>query len=301
MLHHSSLSHALSRRGKVVNAITIDVEDWFHVSRFSSIIDKSHWPYMESRVVGNIHRILRLLRNYNVKATFFILAWIAEHHPEIVWDIKKGGHEIGTHGYSHSLIYEQSREEFSYDLIKSLNVLKIILGNSVISYRAPSFSINPQTLWAFEVLKENGIEIDSSLFPIHHDLYGEFISPTIFFKIPVHNNGYIIECPVATVPIANRNFPIAGGGYLRMFPIWIIERGIRSLNKKGISAVVYFHPWEMDTGLPRIAAGWKDRLLHYNNIDSTEKKLVRLLSKFTFSTLKDVVSSNEIIEIWPRW
>ena len=191
-----------------------------------------------------------------LKATFFILAWVAENFPELVWTIHKNGHEIGSHGSSHKLIYEQTPEEFSEDLKNSLQILRDIVGPEVVSYRAPSFSINLQTLWIFEILEANGVQIDSSFFfPVKHDIYGGIMSPAEFFKIPVKSHGNVIECPLATVTVAGKNFPIAGGGYLRMLPLWVIDKGIKSLNQNGRAAVIYFHPWELDPFQPSSCSG----------------------------------------------
>ncbi|NIA29605.1 MAG: DUF3473 domain-containing protein [Actinobacteria bacterium] len=285
----------------MLNAMTIDVEDWFHVSRFRKKIHVSEWPALESRVSQNVSRILKLLEEYNVKATFFILAWVAEHQPDVVRAIQDYGHEIGTHGYGHQLIYEQTQEEFDEDLQKSVEILENISGVKVSSYRAPSFSINLKSLWAFEVLKKSGIDIDSSFFPVKHDLYGGIQSPSEFFRVPVNGSGTLVECPLATVSMGNKNFPIAGGGYLRMFPLWMIEKGIRAINQSGRPAVIYFHPWELDELQPRVHAGAVDQFLHYNNIDQTEKKLYSLLQKFEFSTLSNVIASTKITKTWPRW
>jgi polysaccharide deacetylase family protein (PEP-CTERM system associated) len=285
----------------ILNALTIDVEDWFQVSRFRRHIREKDWPDLPCRVVENVCHILKLFDEYHVKATFFVLGWVAERYPELVRTIKMHGHDIGTHGYGHHLIYEQSPKEFTEDLQKSLRLLRDIVGPEVVCYRAPSYSIGRNTLWVFEILKDHGIEVDSSLFPVNHDLYGGLKSPRQIFRIPVNGKGYLLECPLATMSVAGRNFPIAGGGYLRLFPLWVIEQGIRQLNRAGISAVFYLHPWEMDCLQPRVPVGLWDRLRHYGNINRTEEKLCRLLEKFRFSTLQKVVADCDIIPVWPRW
>ena len=286
---------------RVKNAITVDVEEWFHVSRFRKHIRPQDWPSFESRVVENVRRVLALFRRYQIKGTFFILGWVAERHPEVVEAIMEDGHEIATHGYGHQLIYEQTPAEFAADLKKSLEILEGIVHHPIRSYRAPSFSINYNSLWAFEVLHRHGIQVDSSFFPVSHDLYGGIQVPTEFFTVPVNGTGTITECPLATATFGQKTFPIAGGGYLRMFPLWIIERGIRDINKKGRGVVIYFHPWELDFYQPRFSAGKVDRFLHYNNIDQTEKKLEALLQKFSFTTLEQVRAATKIKKIWPRW
>lgn len=284
----------------MVNAITVDVEDWFHVSRFRDLIKPSDWPKLESRVANNVTQVLDIFDEFEVKGTFFILAWVAQYFPELVWMIHERGHEIGSHGYSHQLIYDQSRDEFDADLKASLRLLKDILGYDVRSYRAPSFSINKKSLWVFDVLVRNGIAIDSSMFPVNHDLYGGLDTPAEFYRIPVQDFS-LIECPPATIPLAGKNFPIGGGGYFRLFPMWLIEKSLNSLNEKGTPAVIYFHPWEIDFNQPRLPAGRVNSFLHYNNIEFMTQKLRHLFSRFSFSTLGQVVNSAPITLTWPKW
>lgn len=285
----------------MLNALTIDVEDWFHVSRFRKQIREEQWATLECHVVENVCHLLKIFEEYQVKATFFVLGWVAEHYPDLVRTIKAYGHEIGSHGYRHRLIYEQTPREFAEDLKKSLRLLRDLVGPEVVCYRAPSYSISVNTLWVFDILKDNGIELDSSLFPVNHDLYGGLKSPRQIFKIPLNGRGHLLECPLATMKVLGRNFPIAGGGYLRLFPLWVIEQGIHQLNRAGIAATVYLHPWELDYAQPRVAVGWRDRLLHYRNLELTEEKLCALLKKFHFSTLQNVVASSDLIPVWPRW
>ncbi len=285
----------------MLNAITIDVEEWFHVSRFRKHIKPQDWGTLESRVVPSVARVLRLLSEHNVKATFFILAWVAEQHPQIVQMIENQGHDIGTHGYAHQLVYDLGEKEFAADLDKSLKILRDLATVPVESYRAPSFSINGKSLWAFKILKDHGVNVDSSFFPVKHDLYGGVQSPKEFFYVPLNGSGTILECPLATRQVADRAFPIAGGGYLRMFPLWFLENSIRVINQSGRPAVIYFHPWEIDEVQPRVPAKLVDRFLHYNNIDQTEKKLHALLKKFSFSTLNDVINQTPVEKEWPEW
>ena len=285
----------------MLNAITINVEEWFHVSRFRKHIDPADWGSLESRVLPSVARVLQLLKQHEVRATFFILAWVAEQHPQIVKMIEENGHDIGTHGYAHQLVYDLGPKEFQADLAKSLKILRDIATVSIDSYRAPSFSINTKSLWAFEILKDHDVHIDSSFFPVKHDLYGGVPSPKEFFYVPVNGSGTVLECPLATRQVADRAFPIAGGGYLRMFPLWFLENSIKVINQSGQPAVIYFHPWEIDEFQPRVPAKFMDRFLHYNNIDQTEKKLHALLDKFSFSTLKDVVKQTIVKKEWPEW
>ncbi|MBN1464821.1 DUF3473 domain-containing protein [candidate division KSB1 bacterium] len=285
----------------MLNAITIDVEEWFHVSRFRKQIKRDEWPNLESRVLPSVARVLTILQNFNIRATFFILGWIAERHPEVVRMIEERGHDIGTHGYGHQLVYDMSPKEFEQDLSLSLKLLRDVATVPIHSYRAPSFSINYNSLWAFEILKDHGIDVDSSLFPVKHDLYGGIQSPKEFFYVSLNGSGNLVECPLATRRVADRSFPIAGGGYLRMFPLWFLEKSIKVINDAGRPAVIYFHPWEIDQFQPRVPAKMMDRFLHYNNIDQTEEKLCALLAKFPFSKLQDVIDKTTIDKTWPEW
>lgn len=275
------------------NALTIDVEEWFHVSRFRNVIKPGDWPELESRVVQNVCYLLKLLREHEVRATFFVLGWIAERRPELVYTIAQCGHEIGSHSYAHQLVYEQTREEFTEDLQKSLHVLRGVVGSEVKCYRAPSYSISSRNLWVFETLHDNGITIDSSLFPIKHDLYGVSDSPTGIFEVSLNGKGSLIECPLSTVSVAGKNFPVAGGGYLRLFPLWVISKGIARLNRAEQPAIIYVHPWELDPLQPRIAVSFFDRVRHYANLETTAGKLRTLLRTFPFSTLGEIVVSHK--------
>ena len=283
------------------NAITVDVEEWFQVTRLRSRIRPMDWPRQQSRIVENVARILMLFQEYQIKATFFVVGWIAERYPELVRTIYEHGHEIGSHGYQHQLVYEQSPGEFARDLRKSLDLLEKITNEKVISYRAPSFSINNRTLWAFEILKENNIDIDSSLFPVKHNIYGQLPCPFGFFKIQITNKGFLTECPIATLSILGRRFPIGGGGHLRVYPLRLIEEGIRSLNAKGTPAVIYFHPWELDPFFPKVATSLISTAIHYHDLANTENKIRKLLDKFKFTSLRELVSLAEVNDYWPSW
>ncbi len=283
------------------NALTVDVEDWFHVTRLRDRIPPQDWKDQQSRVVENVARILVLLDEFRVKATFFILGWVAERHPELVKAIADQGHEIGSHGYRHQLIYEQSRAEFARDVRRSVQILEEITDKPILSYRAPTYSINAKTLWAFEILCENGIQIDSSLFPVKHDLYGELSCPHHFFKIPVRGKGFITECPIATLELWGRKFPIGGGGHLRCYPLRLIEQGIERLNRKRQAAVIYFHPWEIDPLIPRVETSLLRGMVQYTGIRRTEDKIRQLLQRFDFTTLQETVQNIKLEEYWPRW
>ena len=275
------------------NALTIDVEEWFQVAIFKDIIKYEDWDKCESRIIPNICKTLNLLSKMNVKATFFVLGWVAERYPEVVKAIKEMGHEIASHGYAHKLIYEQTREEFATDVKKSIDILEEITGEKVLGYRAPSFSIVKETLWAWEVLAEMGIKYTSSVFPVKHDRYGILTVPRFPFAIKVNEKDELIEFPLSTFRMLNRNIPIAGGGYLRLYPYWFIKKGIQKINKAGKPAIIYFHPWELDCSLPRKKVNMVSRLRYYGNLTLTERKIKILLEDFEFTPVKEVLEEGK--------
>ena len=283
----------------VLNALTVDVEDWFHVSLFRKYIKRSEWTDLESTVVPNVCKILNLFARYNVKATFFILGWVAEHYPEVVIAIKEQGHEIASHGYAHQMVFEQSKNEFHHDVKTSMEILESISGVKVKGYRAPSYSITRLSLWAIESLVELGIEYDSSIFPIKHDVYGIEDAPRFPFKLTVIDKGSLTEFPVSTTKIFGKNIPIAGGGYLRLWPYWFFKRGIEQVNNEGKPTIIYFHPWELDPQLPRFKVGRMKHLRHYGNLVLMEQRIESLLQFFRFGTVEQVLQQFKVDETWP--
>ncbi len=283
----------------ILNALTVDVEDWFHVSLFRHHIHPREWDKLDSTVVSNVCRILNLFTQYNVRATFFILGWVAERYPEIVVAIKEQGHEIASHGYAHQIVYEQTRHEFFSDVSRSIEILTKISGEAIRGYRAPSYSITRNSMWAWEKLIELGIEYDSSVFPIKHDLYGIADAPRFPFRIGVKGKGRLIEFPISTVKILGRNVPIAGGGYLRLYPFWFFKKGIEKINAEGKPAIIYFHPWEMDPHIPRINVGAVKHLRHYGNLALMEERIVQLLESFRFGPVSQVLKRCGAISRWP--
>ena len=275
----------------MLNALTFDVEDYFQVSAFEGIIRYEDWDKLESRVVFNTEKILGILSGYKVKATFFILGWVAERFPEIVKEIDREGHEVASHGYGHKLIYNQTRAEFRNDLKKSVNILEEIIGKRVTGYRACSYSIVKETLWALDTLREEGLKYDSSIFPIIHDRYGMPDAPRFPHVVVEGGRGdkSLIEFPLSTVKLMGRNFPIAGGGYLRLFPYSLIKWGIRRINREGHPAIIYLHPWEFDPERPRQSVPLLTRFRHYVNLRKTEKKLRALLEDFNFAPVREVL------------
>ena len=271
------------------NALTIDVEDYFMVTAFSDVVKSEDWSKYESRVENNTLQILDILDEYRVKATFFTLGWVAEHYPKLVSEIHRRGHEVASHGYNHRLTYDLSLQEFREDVRRSKALLEDIVGESIVGYRATSYSIMKKSLWALDILIEEGFTYDSSIFPIHHDIYGypEFSR----FPVNIHREGVgdILEIPISTISIFGKNIPIAGGGYLRLFPIRFTEWGIHRLNEKeGKPVIVYIHPWELDPKQPRLNGRRLSIFRHYINMETTSSKLRGLLSKFKFAPINQV-------------
>jgi polysaccharide deacetylase family protein (PEP-CTERM system associated) len=269
------------------NALTIDVEEHFQVHAFETVIDRAAWDRFPSRVVANTHRILRLLAECNVRATFFVLGWVADRHPDLVERIATSGHEIATHGYWHELVYRQTPDEFAVDLGQSLGAIgRALNGLQPAGYRAPAFSITKQSLWALEVLRDHRIVYDSSIFPlVAHDRYG--IKDASRFAN--RTRGGLWEFPISTIRLGKQNWPVAGGGYFRLFPLSITRRAIRHLNAQGHPAVTYLHPWEFDADQPRIpGAPLLSRFRHYVNLHKTESRLRALLNEFEFAPMREV-------------
>ena len=275
----------------MLNALTVDVEDYFHVKAFAQQIHPTDWDRYPRRVEQNTERILNILGQEGVKATFFVLGWVAEKCPGLVKRILELGHQIGCHGYAHQAIYEGSYDQFRQDLRRAKNVIENISGRALRSYRAPSYSITSKTLWAFRVLVEEGFLYDSSIFPIVHDLYGIPDAPR-FPHVRVLGSGQrITEFPASTLRIFGKNIPIAGGGYFRLTPYVLTAAAIRKVNRQEMQPVmVYLHPWELDPDQPRINSTWRSRFRHYQNLHSTESKLKNLINDFSFSTMEEVLA-----------
>ena len=270
----------------MINALTIDVEDYYQVEAFTKVIDRSTWETYPSRVVQNTRRILELLDRKDVRATFFVLGWVAQRQPALVAEIAARGHEIACHGYGHQLVYQLTPDEFSADLRQAVEVIGTACPSAeILGYRAPSFSITDRSLWALEILGDLGFKYDSSIFPIAgHDLYGMPDAPRHASQITAR----LQEFPVSTVRFAGRNWPVAGGGYFRFFPLWLTRLAIRRINAENQPAIVYLHPWEFDPEQPRVSQfiktggriPWRSRFRHYVNLQKTEERLRRLLDEF---------------------
>ncbi|MBZ0220444.1 MAG: DUF3473 domain-containing protein [Candidatus Methylomirabilis sp.] len=274
------------------NALTIDVEDYYMVTGFADRVRFEDWPKFESRVAMSTRKILCLLSRYGVKATFFVLGWVAENDPRLVREINSEGHEVACHGYNHRLIYDTTPDEFREDIRRSKSILEDISGNAVSGYRAASYSVTKKTLWALDILMEEGFLYDSSIFPIHHDRYG--IPDACRFPYEIkRNGGTLMEFPPSTLRLLGQNLPVAGGGYLRLAPSWFTRAAARRINSREQKPVIfYIHPWEMDEGQPRLRAGSLSAFRHYINIKSTSAKLEGLMREFRFKPLSAFLDGN---------
>jgi polysaccharide deacetylase family protein (PEP-CTERM system associated) len=275
---------------RVLNAMTVDVEDYYHVSSFDHAVARSTWNSMESRVCGNTRRLLDIFDAYGVRGTFFVLGWLAERHGELVREIAQRGHEVASHGYGHRLVYEQTPAAFRADVRLAKRLLEDVSGTAVKGYRAPSFSITTRSLWALDILIEEGYAYDSSIFPIRHDRYGIPASPRHAYVVE-RATGSLVEVPGTTVRLASVNVPVAGGGYFRILPYAWTRWGINRLNRRERRpAVFYVHPWEIDPAQPRLPAGVVGQFRHYRNLHKTEGRLRALLGEFAFEPLGSLLS-----------
>jgi polysaccharide deacetylase family protein (PEP-CTERM system associated) len=297
----------------IVNAMTVDVEDYFQVSAFERVVARDRWHEYESRVAANTDRLLGIFAEFGVRATFFVLGWVAERDGSIVRRIADAGHEVASHGHGHRLVYEQTPEGFRDDVRRAKQALQDLSGQPVNGYRAPSFSITARSLWALDVLIEEGYTYDTRSFPIRHDRYGIPNAPRHPFRVAVgrpfrvaegegssgvgrpfrgamENEPGLLEIPASTVRLFGQNLPVAGGGYFRLLPYWWTRFGIRRLNEtEGKPAVFYMHPWEIDPAQPRLDASRLSRFRHYRNLDQTEARLRRLLADFRFGSIAGTI------------
>jgi polysaccharide deacetylase family protein (PEP-CTERM system associated) len=274
---------------RIVNAMTVDVEDYFHVSAFEKTVDRSKWDSLETRVRANTDRLLELFQQHDVRATFFVLGWVAERYPDLVRDIAACGHELASHGYAHRLVYDQTPAAFREDVRKAKDLIESATGQPVRGYRAPSFSVTARSVWALDVLLEERYTYDASIFPIRHDRYGIPDAPR-WPHVIERDRGRIFEVPGSTVRIGPTNLPIAGGGYFRILPYAWTRWGIDRVNSSERQPVIfYLHPWEVDPDQPRLPAGWLSRFRHYRNLDKAEPRLRALLADFSFGPLRAVL------------
>ncbi len=279
----------------MLNVLSIDVEDYYHVEAFASRIPVESWESFVPRVEQNVERVLGILRRHGTRGTFFVLGWVAERFPAVVREILEEGHEIGCHGFCHRRLHGFTPERFRADLRRARQSLADAGARDVVAYRAPSFSIVRETSWAFDILVEEGFRIDSSVFPVMHDLYG-IPDAQRFPHWRLTSGGQpLFEFPASTVRIGRRNWGVAGGGYLRILPYALTRWAIRRINgTERQPAMVYVHPWEIDAGQPRIPAGLRSRMRHYTNLRKMEGRLNRLLHDYSFATLSEVCRQLEI-------
>lgn len=280
----------------IVNAFSVDVEDYFQVAALAPAVARDSWSARESRVERNTEVLLELLAERSVRGTFFVLGWIAQHHPRLVQRIADQGHEIASHGYSHQLIYTQTPREFREETRCAKDLLEELTGQPVTGYRAASFSITERSLWALDVLVELGFLYDSSVFPIRHDRYGIPGARAEPGPVRAPAGGSIVEFPLTVASCLGVRVPVSGGGYFRLLPYAVTRRGLRQINQRaGRPFVFYVHPWEVDPAQPRIRVGAFSRFRHYTNLDRCATRLRRLLSEFQFAPVRAVLQSRGLL------
>lgn len=276
----------------IVNALTVDVEDYFHVSAFAANVQRSQWDALESRVCRNTDVLLSLFEKAGVRGTFFVLGWVAQRFPALVRRIHEAGHEIASHSFAHGLVYDATPESFTQDLRQAKAAIFDACGVEVRGYRAPSYSITRQSLWALDVLIDEGYEYDSSIYPVRHDRYGIPDWQREIHAI-ARPSGTLWELPGSTIRRAGMNLPIGGGGYFRLLPYWWTRRGIARLNRvENRPAVFYIHPWEVDPDQPRIKSSRLSEFRHYRNLGETQGRLIQLLKDFQFGSISDVLRNH---------
>jgi polysaccharide deacetylase family protein (PEP-CTERM system associated) len=280
----------------VKNALTFDIEEYFHAEVFSGVLRPEEWPSLTSRVARTTERILDLLDDAGTRATFFVLGWVGERQPTLVRAIAERGHEVACHGYGHRMIQHLTRQQFADDVARAKSVLEDATGTAVIGYRAPTFSVMRETLWSLEVLCETGFRYDSSIFPIVHDRYGIPAAPRFPHRLRTATDCRIVEFPLSTLTVLGHRLPVAGGGYFRLLPYGVTRWAIRRLNQREQQpAIVYLHPWDLDPDQPRLPIGRLARLRHTLNVAKTEAKLRRLLGDFEFAPASEILTDAGIL------
>lgn len=279
-----------------LNAFTVDVEDYFHVAALAESVSRESWPSRESRVENNTERLLALLAERGVSGTFFVLGWVAERHPALVRRIAECGHEVACHGYSHQLIYEQTPGVFREETGRAKKLLEDATGRVVHGYRAASFSVIRDTLWALDTLIDLGFHYDSSIFPIRHDRYGIPDASPDPGLITAPSGRTLVEFPMVPAKVFGMKVPVCGGGYFRLFPYWLTRAGLRQINGDGRAFPFYLHPWEIDPGQPRIRVGALSRFRHYTNLHLCEARLHRVLGEFPFAPMREVLRRRGLLE-----
>lgn len=280
----------VSQDGGIRNAFSVDVEDYFHVEALSRVVDRASWNEREYRAEKSTHRLLDLLGAENVRATFFILGWVAKRSPQLVRAIHDAGHEVACHGLTHQMVNKQTPDRFRAETLESKSLLEDAAGAPVRGYRAATYSITQESLWALPILAELGFAYDSSIFPIRHDLYGIPDAPRFPYRPPGTN---LLEVPVTTVQFMGQRLPCGGGGYFRLLPYALFRSALRRVNGTDKQpAVFYCHPWEVDPDQPRIAGlSLRSRFRHYTNLSKMESRLRRLLRDFRWGRMDEVFAS----------
>ena len=280
----------------MINALSVDVEDWFHVQALSRVIDRSNWDDIPLRVEASTQRLLDLFDRRSVKATFFILGWVAQRRAQLVRRIQAAGHEIASHGMTHELVFNQSPAQFRAQTRDAKALLEDITGVRCLGYRASTYSITRRSLWALDVLCELGFAYDSSIFPIRHDVYGIPDAATRPGLLRAPSGAQLVEFPMSTVDYGPVRLPVSGGGYFRLLPYALTRAGLQRLNhREQRPFVFYLHPWEVDPAQPRVAASWLSRLRHYINLQRCEARLDRLLGEFAMAPMAQVLQSLSLL------
>jgi polysaccharide deacetylase family protein (PEP-CTERM system associated) len=271
------------------NAMTVDVEEYFTVQALDELVPRDRWPAQPLRSDEQTRRLLDLFDRRGIKATFFALGWVADRQHDLIREIHARGHEVAAHSYWHKLVFEMTPEEFRADLRRVKGLLEDLIGAPVIGYRAPTYSVTRASPWAHEILAEEGFAYSSSIFPIVHDRYG--IPDYSRFPVKLHVAGRDLwEFPMTTVRLAGRNLPIAGGGYLRLFPVWTVAKAIERVNRsEGQPAILYLHPWEIDPDIPKFRQGFLKDTRGYIGLGTMFDKLDYLIERFPFTTVRDVL------------
>jgi len=279
---------------RVVNALSFDVEDYFQVQAFAGSIPRSRWGSFSPRVEANTGRILDLLAERQVRATFFILGWVARHHPEVVRQVIAAGHEVASHGMYHTLVYTQTPATFREETRACRSLLEDVVQAPITGYRAATFSVTAASLWALDILAEEGFGYDSSVFPVHHDRYGMPHTPRFPYTVTLDRGLRVIEFPLSTIEVLGVRFPVAGGGYFRLLPFFLTKLALARINRRdGRPFVFYLHPWEIDPEQPRIrTANPLGSVRHRLCLRRTEPRLRALLGQFAFAPIKEVLAAN---------
>ncbi len=278
---------------ELAHALSIDVEDYFQVLNLRSSVQRDDWDKIELRCGDSTRRILDLLDRHSAKATFFFLGWIAERMPELVRDVASAGHEIGSHGYDHKLLGELGPDGFREDLRRTRKILEELTGSRPELFRACTWSIAADTLWALPILHAEGIRVDSSIFPVSHPDYGLRSAPTRPYRIQLDGGAEFREFPPLTLQLLGKRIPVGGGGYLRLFPLWFITKAIEQSAREGLPACLYLHPWEVDPDQPRFDLSGLRAFRHYVNLRRTIPKLERLLERYRFLGLQAALDQCE--------